>query len=55
MEKVRVIVLDTATPVAVSIGSEDVISKTGTLDANLNARSIPIAAADADILLCYIT
>jgi hypothetical protein len=53
MEKVRVIVLLTATPVAVSTGSDDDISKAGTLDANLYARSIPIAAVEADIL-CYV-
>jgi hypothetical protein len=35
IEKVRVIVLDTATPVAVSTGSDDDISNTGALDANL--------------------
>ena len=39
MEKVRVIVLLTDTPVAVSPGTEDDISKAGTLDANLYARS----------------
>ena len=38
IENVRVIVLLTATPVAVSTGSEDDISKAGTLDANLYAR-----------------
>jgi hypothetical protein len=35
IEKVRVIVLDIGTPVAVSTGSEDDISKAGTLEANL--------------------
>jgi hypothetical protein len=43
IEKVRVIVLLTATPVAVSTGSEDEISNAGTLDANLYALSIAAA------------
>lgn len=53
-ENVRVIVLLTATPVAVSTGSDDDISKAGTSEANLYARSI--AAVDDDeavILLLY--
>jgi hypothetical protein len=37
----------------VSTGSEDDISKACTLDANLHARSIPIAVAD--ILLYQVT
>ena len=46
IENVSVIVLLTATPVAVSTGSDDDISNAGTLEANLNARSNPIAVAD---------
>jgi hypothetical protein len=49
--KVNVIVLFTATPVAVSTGSEEEISNSGALDANLYARSIAIVVAD--ILLYY--
>jgi hypothetical protein len=49
------LVLFTGTPVAVSTGSEDDISKAGTLEANLYARSIPIAAdvVEADDILYY--
>jgi hypothetical protein len=54
MEKVRVIVLLTATPVAVSAGSEDDISNAGTLEANLYDRSIPIAAAVEAVILSYV-
>jgi hypothetical protein len=37
---VKVIVLLTGTPVAISAGSDDDISKVGALDTNLYARSI---------------
>jgi len=43
---VKVMVLFTGTPMAVSAGSEDDISKFGALDANLYARSIAIDVAD---------